>query len=128
MEEILKQLKFDKDGLLCAVVQDYQNQEILMVAWMNKEAFIETLETGKVCYWSRSRRELWRKGETSGHRQMVKSIQIDCDGDAVLIKVDQIGGACHTGYRSCFYRKVKNNNEFEIIGQKIFDAKDVYKK
>jgi phosphoribosyl-AMP cyclohydrolase len=128
MEEILKQLKFDKDGLLCAVVQDYQNQEILMVAWMNKEAFIETLETGKVCYWSRSRRELWRKGETSGHRQMVKSIQIDCDGDAVLIKVDQIGGACHTGYRSCFYRKVKNNNEFEIVGQKIFDEKDVYKK
>ena len=102
MEEIIKELKFDKDGLVCAVVQDYQNNEMLMVAWMNKEAFKETLETGKVCYWSRSRKELWRKGETSGHFQKVKSVQIDCDGDVVLIKVDQIGGACHTGYRSCF--------------------------
>lgn len=128
MDEIIKQLKFDKDGLICAVVQDYKNAEILMVAWMNKEAFVETLETGKVCYWSRSRRELWRKGETSGHRQMVKSVQIDCDGDAVLIKVDQIGGACHTGYRSCFYRKVKGNKEFEIVGEKIFDEKEVYKR
>ena len=128
MEEIVGQLKFDKDGLICAVVQDYQNDEILMVAWMNKEAFIETLQTGKVCYWSRSRKELWRKGETSGHIQKVKSIQIDCDGDAVLIKVDQIGGACHTGYRSCFYRKVKDNKEFEIVGHKVFEEKEVYKK
>ena len=128
MDEILKQLKFDKNALICAVVQDFKNSEILMVAWMNKEAFIETLETGKVCYWSRSRKELWRKGETSGHRQIVKSIQIDCDGDVVLIKVDQIGGACHTGYRSCFYRKIKDNKEFEIIGEKVFDEKEVYKK
>ena len=128
MDEIIKQLKFDKDGLVCAVVQDYKNNEILMVAWMNKEAFIETLETGKVCYWSRSRKELWRKGETSGHRQIVKSVQIDCDGDALLLKVDQIGGACHTGYRSCFYRKVKDNMEFEIVGEKVFDEKEVYKK
>ncbi len=128
MDDIIKQLKFDKDGLICAVIQDHKNGEILMVAWMNQEAFSETLETGKVCYWSRSRRALWRKGETSGHRQFVKSIQIDCDGDAVLIKVDQVGGACHTGYRSCFYRKVKDNKVLEIMGEKVFDEKDVYKK
>jgi phosphoribosyl-AMP cyclohydrolase len=127
MDEIIKQVKFDANGLVCAVIQDDLTNEVLMVAYMNKESLVETLETGKCCYWSRSRQKLWRKGETSGHVQAVRAVRIDCDGDALLFRVTQEGGACHTGYRSCFYRQIKDNKEFKVVGTKVFDEKDVYK-
>ncbi|MDO9572307.1 MAG: phosphoribosyl-AMP cyclohydrolase [Candidatus Omnitrophota bacterium] len=100
-------LKFDKNGLIPAVIQDYKNNEVLMVAYMNKESLRRSLKLGKSCFWSRSRKEYWVKGLTSGHFQFIKSIAYDCDMDALLIKVRQLGPACHTGNRSCFYRKIK---------------------
>jgi phosphoribosyl-ATP pyrophosphohydrolase/phosphoribosyl-AMP cyclohydrolase len=103
----LSQLKFDHKGLIPAIIQDYKTKEVLMVAYMNKESLRRTLKLGKTCYWSRSRKEYWVKGETSGHFQFVKSIAYDCDMDALLIKVRQVGVACHTGNRSCFYRLIK---------------------
>ena len=96
--------KFDAGGLLAAIVQDADTGEVLMLAWMNAEALQQTINTGRAVYWSRSRKELWRKGDTSGHEQHVAEIRIDCDQDAVLLKVRQTGAACHTGRRSCFYR------------------------
>jgi phosphoribosyl-AMP cyclohydrolase len=96
--------KFDADGLVAAIAQDADTGEVLMLAWMNAEALNQTIETNRAVYWSRSRRELWRKGDTSGHEQHVVEVRIDCDQDAVLLKVRQTGAACHTGRRSCFYR------------------------
>ena len=101
---VLAALSFDRDGLVAAVAQQHDTGEVLMLAWMNREAVTETLTTGQVCYWSRSRQALWRKGETSGHWQRLVELRVDCDGDAVLLQVDQTGPACHTGERSCFYR------------------------
>lgn len=100
--QIRARLKPDAAGLVAAVVRQYDTGEVLMLAWMNDEALARTLATGRATYWSRSRGELWIKGETSGHHQYVKSVQLDCDGDALLVSVDQIGPACHTGTRSCF--------------------------
>lgn len=96
--------KFDANGLVAAIAQDAETGEVLMLAWMNAEALRETLRSGRAVYWSRSRQELWRKGDTSGHEQHVEEVRIDCDQDAVLMKVRQTGGACHTGRKSCFYR------------------------
>lgn len=104
-KEILKNIDFKK-GLVPAVIQDFENGEVLMVAYMNEESLSKTIETGKTWFWSRSRKELWNKGATSGHYQYVKSISVDCDCDTLLIKVEQIGAACHTGNRSCFYRSI----------------------
>jgi len=101
----LKELKFDKNGLMPAIIQDYKTKAVLMLAYMNKESLKLTIKLGKTCFWSRSRRKFWVKGETSGNFQFVKSISYDCDLDTLLIKVRQIGVACHTGNRSCFYRK-----------------------
>lgn len=103
----LKDFKFDKFGLIPAIVQDYRSGEVLMLAYMNKESLARTIKSGKTCFWSRSRQEYWVKGETSGHFQFVKSVCFDCDLDALLIKVRQVGVACHTGNRSCFYRRIK---------------------
>ena len=115
-------------GLVPAIAQDHQTGEVLMMAWMNQEAFDETVRTGKACYFSRSRNKLWRKGEESGHVQEVKGIYLDCDQDTVLLKVDQIGGAaCHEGYKSCFFRQLKGE-KLEVVAQKVFDPKEVYKK
>ncbi len=124
-------LNFDKNsGLITAVAQDWKTGEILMVAYMNYEAYQETLKTGRVCYYSRSRKKLWRKGEESGNFQEVKEILIDCDRDALVLKVNQIGGAaCHTGYNSCFYTKVNpDGSEVIIKDSKVFDPEKVYKK
>ena len=122
------EIDFEKGkGLLPVIVQDYETGEVLMLAYMNRKAWLKTLETGKATYWSRSRNELWVKGETSGHVQNVKEILVDCDSDTILLKVQQIGGAaCHTGYRSCFYKKVANGKT-EIIGKPVFKPEDVYK-
>ncbi len=103
----LKTLKFDKQGLIPAIIQDYKTGEVLMLAYMNHGSIKRMFKMGKTCFWSRSRKEYWVKGETSGHYQFVKSIAYDCDMDAVLIKVRQLGVACHTGNRSCFYRKIR---------------------
>lgn len=101
----LERVAFDAAGLVCGIAQQYDTGEVLMVAWLNREALKETLETGQVCYYSRSRQALWRKGETSGQVQRLIEARLDCDGDAVLLLVDQTGVACHTGRRSCFYRR-----------------------
>ena len=127
----MKPLDFTKlDGLITAVAQDYQTNEVLMLAFMNQEAWEETVRTGQVCYFSRSRNRLWRKGEESGNVQIVKEIFVDCDRDAVVIKVDQIGGAaCHVGYNSCFYTKIESDGAEKIIkAEKVFDPEKVYGK
>jgi phosphoribosyl-AMP cyclohydrolase len=120
-ENLLDNLKLE-NGLIVAIAQDYKTGEVLMCAYMNPEAVKKTLETGIAHYWSRSRQKLWKKGESSGHVQKVKEILVDCDADALLLKIEQIGGACHTGYRSCFYRRADG----EIVGEKIFEPENVY--
>ena len=124
---MVEEVKFDDTGLVTAVVQDCQTNELLMVAYMNKEALERTLKEGVMVYWSRSRQEFWVKGETSGNTQTVKEVRIDCDGDALLFKVEQQGGACHTGYRSCFYRK-QVGEEWQVAEEKVFDPGKAYKK
>ena len=115
-------------GLVPAIVQDCQSGEVLMLAYMNEQSWEKTIETGKATYWSRSRNALWVKGESSGNVQLVKEILIDCDDDTILLKVDQQGGAaCHTGYRSCFFRRLMPGGGMETVGEKIFDPEDVYK-
>lgn len=123
------QLDFDKmGGLIPVIAQDYLSGRVLMLAFMNKEAWQTTLSTGFVTYYSRSRNELWTKGKTSGNMQKVKEIYTDCDDDSILIKIEQIGGAaCHTGFESCFHKKIEDG-EIRIIGKPVFDPKEVYKK
>ena len=114
-------------GLIPAIAQDHVSGEVLMMAYMNEEAWKATLDTGKATYWSRSRQQLWVKGESSGHVQIVHEIRVDCDLDTVLLKVEQIGGAaCHTGHATCFHRKVEADGEARVIGQPVFDPKEVY--
>ncbi len=122
------EIDFEKgSGLVPVVVQDAETGEVLMLAYMNRDAWLKTRETGKATYWSRSRNELWVKGETSGHIQHVEEVFVDCDSDTVLLKVRQAGGAaCHTGYRSCFFRRVVDGKT-EVIGERIFKPEDVYK-
>ena len=116
------------DGLVPTIAQDYKTGEVLMMAYMNEESYEETLKLGYAVYYSRSRQKLWRKGEESGNVQWVKEIYIDCDEDTILIKVDQVGkAACHEGYQSCFFRKVTPDG-VEIVGERVFDPKEVYKK
>jgi len=115
-------LKYDDNGLIPVVAQDYRTGEVLMLAYMNEEALKATLSTGIVHYWSRSRRKLWKKGESSGHLQLLKEVLVDCDGDTLLVKVEQRGGACHTGYRSCFYRTING----KITQKRLFDPDEVY--
>lgn len=123
-------LDFSKsiDGLIPAIVQEYQTGEVLMLAYINNKAWEKTLATGKAHYWSRSRKSLWLKGESSGHVQLIREILVDCDRDTVVFKVEQIGGAaCHTGYRTCFYRRVEGEN-LKIVAEKVFDPDTVYRK
>ena len=123
---VLDKVKFDENGLIPAVVQDYKNGDVLMVAYMNRESLEKTLAVGKTCFWSRSRQKFWIKGESSGHTQEVKEVFIDCDMDTLLFKVDQKVAACHTGYRGCFYRKIEGD-ELVVTGEKVFQEDDVYK-
>lgn len=104
---LIEQLNYNEDGLIPAIAQQYDTGEVLMMAWMNQASIQETLETGKVCYWSRSRQSFWRKGETSGQQQRLKHMRTDCDGDTLLLLVDQDGAACHTGRRDCFYLNIE---------------------
>lgn len=122
----LAAIRFNEDGLVPAIAQQFDSGEVLMMAWMNAEAVHETLESGRVCYWSRSRQGLWRKGETSGQQQRLKELLIDCDGDTLLVKVDQDGVACHTGRRTCFYTAARGQDLIEVEAVKI-DPKELYK-
>jgi phosphoribosyl-AMP cyclohydrolase len=115
------------EQLVIAISQDYKSSEVLMVAYMNKEALIKTINTGEAHYWSTSRNKLWLKGESSGHTQEVQEILTDCDEDAVLLKVKQNGGACHEGYYSCFFRKIQENSgNLELVKEKVFEPENVY--
>ncbi len=129
MKDLLKQLRFDDKGLIPAVVQDAKDGTVLMVAYMNKESVRRTMKLKKCVFWSRSRKEYWLKGESSGNVQIVKEFRIDCDADCLVIKVHQIGkAACHTGHRSCFYRKVEKGGRLRVAGKPVFDPKKVYGK
>ena len=124
---VLPKIKFNADGLVPAIAQQFDTGEVLMMAWMNRDAVTETLTTGRVCYWSRSRKGLWRKGETSGQQQRLKDFLIDCDGDTILLKVDQDGVACHTGRRTCFYTAARPEGLAEVE-KVLVDPKDLYGK
>ena len=126
--ELLDRCKFNDQGLVTAIAQDQANGQVLMVGFMNREALEQTLERKVACYWSRSRGKLWVKGETSGHLQKIKELYFDCDMDAIVMLVEQLGGACHQGYRSCFYRRVDQEGKLEVVGEKVFDEEDVYGK
>ena len=122
--------KFNEDGLIPAIAQDYESGQILMVAYMNNEALELTIETSQATYYSRSRKELWRKGQESGHGQQVKQILVDCDQDCLILKVQLNAGQCHVGYNSCFYRElnIKGKNTLKFIAEKVYDPKATYKK
>ena len=122
--------KFNSDGLITAIAQDAQTDQVLMVAYMNREALDITLQSGCATYFSRSRQKLWKKGEQSGHQQKVQQILVDCDQDCLILKVSVNAGQCHVGYQSCFYRAVKkdSNNELELTAKKVYDPKQAYKK
>ncbi len=124
----MKKIKYDEAGLVPAIIQDARSKEVLMVAYMNKEAVRRTLQTKKTHFYSRSRKSMWLKGETSGHTQRVKQIALDCDQDALLVQVVQTGGACHTGYRSCFFRSSKDGKVWKTASIKLFDPDRVYGK
>lgn len=126
-QAIQSQIKYDSNGLIPAIAQQFDTNEVLMMAWMNEKSLLETLETGKVCYWSRSRQNYWRKGEESGQIQLLKSLSFDCDGDTILLQVNQTGAACHTGRRSCFYSQI-NNDKLEVTSSPIIDPNTLYKK
>lgn len=123
MEQVLAVVKFDGDGLVTAIAQQRDTGEVLMVAYMNRDSLVETLETGRVTYWSRSRQELWRKGATSGQVQKLVEARVDCDGDAILLLVEQTGVACHTGRRTCFYRQIGGDGVTDLVGPETDPAR-----
>ncbi len=122
----LRSLKWTADGLIPAIVQDAESGAVLMMAWMDEPAIRQTLATGQTHFYSRSRKASWHKGGTSGHVQHVESIRIDCDADVLLIQARQTGGACHEGYRSCFWRRVDADGQLEVVESRVFEADDVY--
>ena len=126
LNDVLDSLTYNEDGLIPAIAQQYEGGEVLMMAWMNRASIEETLQTGRVCYWSRSRQAYWRKGESSGQVQNFKSMVFDCDGDAILLQVDQTGPACHTGRRSCFFHRV-DGKQVVIDSDPIIDPEALYR-
>ena len=128
LQETISNLKYDESGLIPAVMVDAETKQVLMVAYMNETALAETVRTGKAHFWSRSRQKFWLKGESSGHTQDVKAIYTDCDSDTLVIEAVQNVAACHKGYYSCFYRKLTDSGEWKVVGQRVFDPDEVYKK
>ena len=124
----LDHLKFNADGLIPAIVQDQSNGRVLMMAWMNRSSLEKTLETGLTHFWSRSRQKYWMKGESSGHVQRVRDVAFDCDGDTLLIQVEQVGAACHEGYRSCFFRSVRDAGTVEVVEPQLETPEQIYGK
>ncbi|MDX5378594.1 MAG: phosphoribosyl-AMP cyclohydrolase [Halomonas sp.] len=127
LAEVLEAVRFNDVGLIPAIAQQHDSGEVLMMAWMNREALEETLATGRVCYWSRSRGKLWRKGESSGQQQHLRGASLDCDGDTLLLQVEQTGPACHTGRRSCFYVALEKS-EVRITSEPLIDPETLYRK
>jgi len=125
LHSVLSAVRFNADGLIPAIAQQHDSGEVLMMAWMNRESLTETLATGRVCYWSRSRGKLWRKGESSGQHQQLRSMALDCDGDTLLLAVDQTGPACHSGRRSCFYIALEQD-EAHITSSPMIDPATLY--
>jgi len=128
MEQAVAGLKYDDAGLVPAVIVDAESRAVLMVAYMNDQALLSTIRTGRTHFWSRSRKKYWMKGEESGHVQQVMAIYTDCDMDTLVIEVEQTGAACHDGYFSCFYRRLSAEGDWRVVGEKVFDPKSVYKK
>ena len=126
--DLINKLNFNNDGLIPVIAQIHDSREILMMAWMNHDAIIETLQTGRVCYYSRSRQKLWRKGESSGQIQTLKNFRIDCDADTILLLVEQVGVACHTGRRSCFFEEVSKDGRIKIVADVLKNPDDLYGK
>jgi phosphoribosyl-AMP cyclohydrolase len=126
LEQTISELKYSDDGLIPAVCIDRESGRVVMVAYMNNDSLRDTVRTGKTHFWSRSRGKYWMKGETSGHTQEVLAVYTDCDRDTLLIEVKQNGAACHEGYFSCFYRKLDQDGEWEIVSEKLFDPNEVY--
>lgn len=127
--KFIEQLKFTADGLIPAIIQDAANGRVLMMAWMNRDSVLKTVETGKTWFWSRSRKKFWMKGESSGHTQAVKDIAFDCDGDVLLIQVEQQGAACHEGYRSCFFRSIRDQGQDVAVTEpQLMSSEDIYGK
>ncbi len=126
IDKMLAAIQFDAQGLVPAITQQRGTGEVLMMAWMDRDAVIETMRTGRVCYWSRSRKAPWRKGDTSGHIQSLVDLRVDCDGDTLLIEVEQAGVACHTGRHNCFFRAIRNG-ELEVIAPVEIDMEKVEK-
>ena len=127
LDTSLSQLKYNQDGLIPAIAQQHDTGEVLMMAWMNRQSIEESLQTGQVCYWSRSRNSYWRKGESSGNQQKLITMAADCDGDTLLLKVEQIGAACHTGRRDCFYNEIDQDGLI-INSAPIQDPNQLYSK
>ncbi|HJN83504.1 MAG: phosphoribosyl-AMP cyclohydrolase [Verrucomicrobiota bacterium] len=125
--KFIEKLKFNQDGLIPAIVQEEGTGRVLMMAWMNESSLQSTIETGKTHFWSRSRQEYWMKGESSGHTQEVKDLAFDCDGDTLLIQVAQHGAACHEGYKSCFFRSIREGGGFEVTEERLVNPDEVYK-
>lgn len=126
--ELMEKLKWTADGLIPAIVQDHENGRVLMMAWMNEASLRTTIATGKTHFWSRSRQKFWMKGESSGHTQSVKEIAFDCDGDTLLIQVEQIGAACHEGYRSCFFRAIDDDQGVRLTEERLQSPDEIYGK
>jgi len=126
--KFIEKLKFNDDGLVPAIVQEEGTGRVVMMAWMNEASLKSTIETGKTYFWSRSRQKYWMKGESSGHTQDVKDIAFDCDGDTLLIQVEQHGAACHEGYKSCFFRSISGEGDFDITEERLVNPEEVYKK
>ena len=126
LEESIGSLKYGADGLIPAVCVDAATRQVLMVAYVNEQALLETVRTGRTHFWSRSRRKMWIKGQTSGHTQEVKAVYVDCDMDSVVVEVAQRGAACHDGHYSCFYRRLNEKGEWQTVAEKVFDPKKVY--
>lgn len=126
MDPTLANLKYDAHGLIPAIVQDHASGQVLMMAWMNRDSLARTVETGKTHFFSRSRNKLWLKGESSGHVQHVKSIRTDCDQDVLLVAVEQVGAACHEGYRTCFFREHVPGGDWKVVGERLVDPEKVY--
>ncbi len=127
--DFLQKIKFNSDGLVAAIIQDAKTKRVLMMAWMNADSLVATLETGKTNFWSRSRKKYWVKGETSGHTQTIKRFSIDCDGDTLLFEVEQIGGACHAGYESCFFQSIELDGAVQTIKEmRVFDPEATYRR
>ncbi len=126
-DEFLDAVRWNDDGLVTAVACDAEAGDVLMLAWMNREALAATVAEGYAVYWSRSRQRLWRKGEESGHRQRIRDIRLDCDGDAILLKVEQVGGcACHTGRRSCFFQQLDGERRWQVVDPVLKDPEQLY--